>query len=288
MEAEYLTKPCFSVVIPCFNDGDLAIHAIRSCLQQRGAVELEILLVDDGSNDDSAARVRNAFADVPNIRVLVKANGGLASARNHGLRHAHGKWVVFLDSDDLLASEYLTSAAEACNLSSICPDMVVLPFRYICRQRGISARLLVNSLLLAPRFNGSLSWNRFWVRVGNTLPVSSIVISAALIDRLGGFDEELKAHEDWDYWIRAIDSGARIRYARAVLDAATLITLRQGMSSNRELMAHTQSDVRRRYCANSAFLCLNQRSILFVILGVRTLLGLLEGCLGRRVNLTLP
>jgi glycosyltransferase involved in cell wall biosynthesis len=288
MEADHLTRPFFSVVIPCFNDGALAIHAIRSCIQQKGALDLEILLVDDGSTDDSAARVMNAFSDAPCIRVLGKANGGLASARNHGLRNARGKWIVFLDSDDLLAPDYLTTAARACNLPGVAPDMVVLPFRYIDSKGDLGVRLLVNSLLLAPRFNGSLAWNRFWIRVGNTLPVSSIVISAALTDQLGGFDEGLKAHEDWDYWIRAIDSGARIRYARAGLDAATLVTLRQGMSSDRELMAHTRSDVRRRYCVNSVFQCLNRRWILYVILGVRTLLGMMEGCAGRRVNLTLP
>lgn len=288
MASTHLSRPRFSVVVPCYNDGALAIQAIQSCLSQRGEPDLEVLFVDDGSRDDSANKVAEAFTADERVRILRKPNGGLASARNHGLLHAHGSWLVYLDADDLLAPAYLQQA-EAVILSSAIPlDVVVLPFRYVNEDGKHDARQLINSLLLAPRFTDWQGWNRFWIRVGNALPVSSMAVAASLSKRLGGFDESLRAHEDWEYWIRAIDQGARIRYAKAGAESATLITLRQGMSANRALMAETHGDVLRRHCSQAPLGLLKLRSVALLLLGFRTLLGMLDACVGRRVNLTFP
>ena len=288
MASAHLSRPRFSVIVPCYNDGTRATQAIQSCLDQRGEPDLEVLFVDDGSRDDSASQVAHAFRADERVRILRKPNGGLASARNHGLRHARGAWLVYLDADDLLAPGYLEQA-ESVILAAASPlDLVVLPFRYVNEDGQNDTRRCINSLLLAPRFNDWQGWNCFWIRVGNVLPVSSLVVAASLSQRLGGFDESLNAHEDWEYWIRAIDQGARIRYAQARAESATLITLRQGMSANRPLMAATHEDVRRRHCVRAPLVWLNRRSVVLLLLGFRTLLGVLDACAGRRVNLTLP
>lgn len=288
MAEKHLSQVEFSIIVPCYNDGVLAVDAVRSCLEQRGGVHLEVLLVDDGSNDGSVEIVAEAYRTESRVRILSKQNGGLASARNYGQAHARGDWLVFLDSDDLLSPAFLEYARDVITKTRGELDLVILPFRYVSPKRWRDTRLLLNSMLLAPRFTRWQAWNRFWIRVGNTLPVSSVVISRSVSARLGGFNQALNAHEDWEYWIRAIDLGARVRYAHVAACAATLITLRQGMSSNRPLMVGTQGVVRRMHCTQPPSKWLNLGFVRLLVLGARTVLGLMQACVGRRVNLTFP
>lgn len=90
--------PLVSVVIPVFNAADTVVAAVRSVLGQTYP-HLEVLIVDDGSPDDSIERCRS-LAD-PRIRILQQSNRGLAGARNSGIRQAKGAFIGFLDSDDL-------------------------------------------------------------------------------------------------------------------------------------------------------------------------------------------
>src|SRR5271168_3299780 len=85
-----------SVVVPTYNRADLLARAVESALAQTIPVR-EILIVDDGSTDDTE-RVAAGFA-AP-VRYIRQANGGVASARNTGIAAAAGEWVAFLDSDD--------------------------------------------------------------------------------------------------------------------------------------------------------------------------------------------
>src|SRR5580692_11385010 len=93
-----MLTPTISVLIDTFNYGQYVEEAIDSALQQDiSANEREILVVDDGSTDDTAERVRRFGNAVTYFR---KPNGGQASAFNFGLRYARGKYVAFLDADD--------------------------------------------------------------------------------------------------------------------------------------------------------------------------------------------
>jgi glycosyltransferase involved in cell wall biosynthesis len=89
--------PLVSCVIPTYNRRSRVPGAIRSALEQTYA-PLEVIVVDDGSTDGTADALERDFGD--RIRVLRKENGGVSSARNHGVAHAEGELVAFLDSDD--------------------------------------------------------------------------------------------------------------------------------------------------------------------------------------------
>jgi len=103
-------KPLISVLIDTYNYGRYAEEAIESVLAQDFPVhEREILVVDDGSTDDTAERVRR-FG--PAIQYFRKPNGGQASAFNFGLRRARGKYVAFLDADDYWLPGKLSRVAE--------------------------------------------------------------------------------------------------------------------------------------------------------------------------------
>ncbi len=88
-----------SVIIPCYNAGEFLARAVQSIVAQ-DHYGVEIVIVDDGSTDDSAALARSLAATISNVQFVQQANAGPAAARNHGLRRAAGKYVCFLDADD--------------------------------------------------------------------------------------------------------------------------------------------------------------------------------------------
>ena len=103
-------KPLVSVLIDTYNYGRYVEEAIESAIAQDFPVgEREILVVDDGSTDDTAERVQK-FGDA--VTYLRKPNGGQASAFNFGLRHARGKYIAFLDADDYWLPGKLSRVAE--------------------------------------------------------------------------------------------------------------------------------------------------------------------------------
>ena len=100
-------KPFFSVVIPTYNRADLIRLTLDSVLAQEFAA-WEMLIVDDGSKDNTAAVVRPYLVD-SRIEYLPKKNAERGAARNYGFAHAQGEYVLFLDSDDRLHSDHLVT-----------------------------------------------------------------------------------------------------------------------------------------------------------------------------------
>lgn len=92
--------PRFSVIVPVYNVQNYLAACVKSVVEQDGPRDWECILVDDGSTD-ACPRMCDAFAALcPQVRVIHRANGGLAAARNTGLDAAQGEWLLFLDSDD--------------------------------------------------------------------------------------------------------------------------------------------------------------------------------------------
>jgi Glycosyl transferase family 2 len=98
--------PLVSIIIPLHDKGAHVSETIRSVLGQSLA-DWELIIVENGSTDDGPGKVRE-FND-PRIRLVESARIGPGAARNYGLTLASGKWILFLDADDLLGSGYLTS-----------------------------------------------------------------------------------------------------------------------------------------------------------------------------------
>ncbi len=98
--------PTFSIVIPLFNKASYVCKTVDSILNQTFR-DFEVVIVDDGSTDDSAQIIEKHFL-LDKVRVVKKTNGGPSSARNVGVREAKGRWIVFLDADDLLLPNALS------------------------------------------------------------------------------------------------------------------------------------------------------------------------------------
>lgn len=110
-ENETVNDPRISVIVPCYNVKDYLEECVESLLVQ-SFDSYEILLVDDGSSDDTSAIVDRYADKYPNVRAIHKQNGGLSSARNAGLDAAKGDYIAFVDSDDLVYPDYLKSLYE--------------------------------------------------------------------------------------------------------------------------------------------------------------------------------
>ena len=98
--------PIISVIVPVYNAENYLHRCIDSILAQT-FTDFELLLINDGSTDNSG-EICNAYAQkYPCIRMFHKNNGGVSSARNLGLTKANGEWIVFVDSDDWIEPHYL-------------------------------------------------------------------------------------------------------------------------------------------------------------------------------------
>lgn len=113
-----------SVIVPVYNAGRFVDEAVASVTAQT-FTDWELILVDDGSTDDSGRRCDEAAASDSRIRVIHKPNGGLSDARNAGIDEAGGEWIVFLDADDRLdprALELMTAEAASTRAEVVCAD----------------------------------------------------------------------------------------------------------------------------------------------------------------------
>jgi glycosyltransferase involved in cell wall biosynthesis len=190
-------SPEVSVVIPTRDAWDLLPMTITSALEQED-VELEVVVVDDGSTDETAAGLAEWSEAEPRLRVRRgEASGGVAAARNHGIAQARGEWLAFLDHDDLWAPRKLREQLDQARRANA--DFVY------------SAAVLIGPggrvIRLAPPL--PVHELRRELAVRNCLPAgqSNVLARTALVRELGGFDAELKMHPDWEMWIRLAWAG---------------------------------------------------------------------------------
>jgi glycosyltransferase involved in cell wall biosynthesis len=100
------SKPLVSIIVPVYNVEDYVARTVKSLLDQTYK-DIEILLVNDGATD-SSPKICQAAADAdPRVKLLHKTNGGLGSARNHGLEHAQGEFISFVDGDDWVSEKFI-------------------------------------------------------------------------------------------------------------------------------------------------------------------------------------
>ena len=103
-----MSSPFVSIIIPMYN-AELYIKKTICSVINQTYKDFELLIIDDGSTDSSLIICKDLALKDKRIIVLSKSNGGVSSARNYGLEHAKGEWILFLDSDDYITKEYLQS-----------------------------------------------------------------------------------------------------------------------------------------------------------------------------------
>jgi len=210
-----------SVVIPTHDRRQLLFsHALPSARRQ-AEVELEVIVVDDGSSDgtvDAAGRI-----DDPRVRVLSNDRApGPAGARNTGIAAARGTWIAFLDDDDLWSPSKIRSQLDTM-------DDAVWGF----------ASVIVVDESLAPLYALPLpdpADVADALRFGNIVPggPSNVIARTDHIRSLGGFDEDLSHSADWDLWLRLAGAG---------LPAVSSLTLVASLEHARRMLFRDSPDI---------------------------------------------
>ena len=174
--------PKFSVVIPLYNKAESIQKTLKSVLSQRFEPK-EIIVVDDGSTDESLAQVKALKSD--KIRILSQQNQGVSAARNNGVAVSTCEYIAFLDGDDLWSPFHLQTLKD---LILRFPQSAFFATAY---QKMISENCFVDPKLSTPHFSpkGGLLLNYFDVASRGDLPfmTSSCAITRRLFDEIGGF-----------------------------------------------------------------------------------------------------
>jgi glycosyltransferase involved in cell wall biosynthesis len=185
---ESTMSPEISVVIPTYNRAAMVVEAVASVLAQEGA-DFELIVVDDGSTDETGQRLAGFGG---RLRYHREPHAGVSAARNRGLRLSRGSLIAFVDSDDLwlpgklrIQQQFLRQHPEVlvCQTEEIWwrNGKRVNPKRRHQKPSGDIFRRSLNLCLVSP---------------------SAVMMRRQLFERVGDFDEELAAAEDYDLWLR--------------------------------------------------------------------------------------
>lgn len=192
--------PSVSVIMPCFNAEAFIADSLRSIESQNYAGDLEILVIDDGSTDNSVQQA----ASFRQVKVLRQKNQGPAAARNLGLAQAQGEVIAFLDADDLWTPGSLNSRVERLRGHD---DIGVVfgDFSFWTPGPGSSAPgpdepcLLPEAVLAATR----TGWVYPEILLDPIVHIIATVVRRSVVEAIGRFDTSLRTGEDYDFFIRA-------------------------------------------------------------------------------------
>ncbi len=184
--------PAISIVMPCYNGARHLAQSVAS-VQAQTRADWELIIVDDGSRDDSWQVMQVLAAADPRILPLQQANAGAAAARNNGLAHARGRLLAFLDADDTWRPEFLEHMSAA--LAGREDDALAY-----CGWQNIGVDRAGSKPFVPPEYEtpdkiehllGGCRW-----------PIHGAMLGMAAIRRHGAFDPALSSCMDYDLWLR--------------------------------------------------------------------------------------
>lgn len=194
-----MPEPLVSIIIPCYNMADMLAETIESVENVYDKDKHEVIIIDDGSTDSRTIEILDA---VTRHQVIRKQNQGLARARNTGISRARGKYLIFLDSDNLLTDGYLTHGVQILNNH---PEIdIVYGESEIFGEAG--------GLWFTKSFDLQT------LMCYNYIDACSMV-RKNIFDDLGGFDDKMPVQgmEDWEMWLRAAFNGKKFYYMEGIV-----------------------------------------------------------------------
>lgn len=176
--------PLVSVVIPSFKKGSYLRECVTSFVEQ-DYPNLEILVVNDGSPDNTSELTKRLIAEFPNrkIELLEKPNGGVSDARNYGLSRTRGRIVMTMDGDDKVKPTYISTGVDTLRKSG--------GNLFFSNQENFG---------IEPGEWTPQQWDSYFIRYDNSVPTPAIY-DRKLFEQTGGFKRCLGYAEDWEYWV---------------------------------------------------------------------------------------
>lgn len=223
--------PKVSIIIPAYNQGRFLSKAVESCLTQTFS-DLEVIVVDDGSTDNTSAIAAHYLVD-HRFKYVKQQNAGAPAARNRGLKESAGDYLCYLDSDDYLLPQKIARQAALldrevtlgwtyCDLITVdendCPTQVQLPVSSYKR-----------------RLDGDIFES---LMAGGYFPPHVVMVRREVMDAIGSWDESLGGHCDYDVWLRIAGTGYPVKFQPDKLAVYRIHA--SSMSSNAAAMARTR------------------------------------------------
>jgi glycosyltransferase involved in cell wall biosynthesis len=182
--------PTVSVVMPVYNYGDRLERAAESVACQ-SYPHWELVLVDDGSTDDSWETICQIAEQYPGrVNVVKQPNMGLSVARNSGIRVSDGDYICLLDPDDMYREDKLLRQVEF---------MSEHPYIGMCYSNAMLHANGQEHATNCPDFDRNLLLR------ANIIPCQSVMIRRAVFDIVGLFNEAMEEVEDYEYWVRVAE-----------------------------------------------------------------------------------
>jgi glycosyltransferase involved in cell wall biosynthesis len=191
-----VSEPLASVIIPTYNRAELICKTINNIFQQTYS-NLELIIVDDGSTDDTRSKLQR-YGD--RIRVVTQNNSGPAVARNHGVRVARGEIIAFQDSDDLWKPTKLERQVALLQKDRSIPCCLCNVVLRVVNGREFTS---FDDSLVFPQHEEGI-----WLNAPEVLATRFVLFNQAVAirreawEKVGGFDESLKYLEDYDLPLR--------------------------------------------------------------------------------------
>jgi glycosyltransferase involved in cell wall biosynthesis len=195
--------PFVSIIIPLYNKADSVLRTVASAASQIDS-DFEIIVVNDGSTDGSAELVKTAA--VPRLRLIEQMNGGVSAARNRGIAAAKGKWIAFLDADDLWSHDHLAGLLHAVESSE-----AIAAFSNV-RLQSRPGRPLLDPNVPAQKVDDYFSFALS--NGGYPISSSSVMVLRDQLLAAGFFAEGVSSGEDIDMWCRLACQGSIIYNAK--------------------------------------------------------------------------
>lgn len=190
-------KPFFSVIIPLYNKEAYILATLESALAQNFR-DFEIIIVNDGSTDQSVARAQR-ITDA-RIHILHQKNQGVSVARNHGIAAAKGKYIALLDADDLWLPNHLEGLQHLITkfpkAGLYCSRYAIKYTEHYTKDIIFSAPVAAGMSIIKDYFAASLLNPVAWT--------SAVAFRKTAFEKLGGFDPKLRTAEDMDLFIRFV------------------------------------------------------------------------------------
>lgn len=196
-----------SVVIPLYNK-EHSVSATLHSVTSQTYTDFEVLVINDGSTDNSAQMVEKVALADSRIKLINKPNGGVSSARNVGMQNAKSDFVCFLDSDDFWDKHFLD---EMSKLIENFPDATIYGLACGAMLNGVKSVATNN---LPDNFRGIL--NNVWILKPYFFTSSSACVNKKITLELGGFDTRMTHGEDLDMWWRLLLSGDGVFYNKTL------------------------------------------------------------------------
>lgn len=235
--------PLFSVIMPVYNAERFLDRSIQSVLGQ-SLSDFELLAIDDGSSDGSAALLDAYAAKDDRVRVVHQPNRGVSRARNEGLSRAKGMYVTFIDADDVFEGRRLERLATLIEESE--PDAIVTGFKkidhetgFIIESCGFNARTVLHDAIKG-------DWSVIWRLCAKREVISSLT-----------FPEFLQYGEDYVFYCQVLLASRSVQYAQDAMNSSYLYrvnnrsSLMQRQSLNEISQQCAATDVLERFVLDS-------------------------------------